>query len=127
MSFDLPLLGAGLCITVGLPGPVLVHSGYSRVAGIGIDSKVNQSHIDPTIHWEKTILKTLARLLAIGAVAAPLAAQAVTFQFTANLNSAQEVPSNAATATGLAVLFYNDGNTVAAADDSYSFSLSASG
>ena len=73
------------------------------------------------------MLKTFARLLAIGAIAAPLAAQAVTFQFTANLNSAQEVPSNDATATGLAVLFYSDGNTVAAADDSYSFSLSASG
>lgn len=73
------------------------------------------------------MLKTLARLLAIGAMAAPLAAQALTFQFTANLNSAQEVTSNPSTATGLAVLFYNDGNTVVTTDDSYSFSLDASG
>ena len=73
------------------------------------------------------MLKTFARLLAIGAIAAPLAAQAVTFQFTANLNGVQEVPVSASVATGLAVLAYNDNNTPLTGDDSYGFSLSVFG
>ena len=104
---------------------LLVHSGY--ILDVQIWLNCGWSATSAKLSTDKTMLKTLARLLAIGAIAAPLAAQAVTFQFNANLNSAQEVSSNAATATGLAVLFYNDGNTVVTFDDSYSFSLFASG
>lgn len=57
----------------------------------------------------------------------PVTAKALTFQFTAGLNGANEVPTNSATATGIATLFYNDNNSILTTDDSYTFSLSAFG
>ena len=57
----------------------------------------------------------------------PVTAKALTFQFNAGLNGANEVPSNSAIATGLATLFYNDNNSILTTDDTYSFSLSAFG
>lgn len=70
----------------------------------------------------------LSVLLASAALlATPLAANALVYQFNANLNGASEVPPNAATGTGVATLFYDDMGTLLTADDSYSFSLSAFG
>ena len=61
-------------------------------------------------------------------VAAPLAAQAAVYQFNASLSSANEVsPVSAATATGLATLFYDDQGTVSLADDTYDFAMSVFG
>ena len=77
------------------------------------------------------MLKTLARLLAIGAIAAPLAANAVVYQFNATLNQANEVfkpvvftPSAAA---GVASLHYDDAGTVSLLDDTYDFTLAVTG
>ena len=71
----------------------------------------------------------LPTLLAVSALlAAPLAAQAVTYQFNAGLTGAQQAPTPVVTAaTGIATLFYNDMGTVSTADDLYSFSMSALG
>ena len=60
-------------------------------------------------------------------LATPLAANALVYQFNANLSGAKEVPGNAATGTGVATLFYNDNNTALTTDDVYSFSMSAFG
>ena len=57
----------------------------------------------------------------------PLAAQATVYQFNASLAGSNETVPNAATATGVATLFYNDFNTALLTDDKYSFSLSAFG
>lgn len=74
----------------------------------------------------------MQKLLSLGAatlalLALPLAANATVFQFNASLTGTQQVPSNAATGTGLGTLYYNDFNTVSTADDSYSFLFGASG
>ena len=72
--------------------------------------------------------KKLIYVLLSGALCTlPLTAKALTFQFTAGLNGANEVPANSATATGLATLFYNDNNSILTTDDTYSFSLAAFG
>lgn len=57
----------------------------------------------------------------------PLTAQAITFQFNAGLNGANEVPPTGVTGNGIATLFYDDNNSVLTTDDSYSFSLGAFG
>lgn len=57
----------------------------------------------------------------------PITTQALTFQFNAGLNGANEVSPTGASATGVATLFYNDNNSVVTTDDAYSFSLSAFG
>lgn len=57
----------------------------------------------------------------------PVTAKALILQFNTALNGASEVPSNGATATGLATLFYNDNNSILTTDDTYSFSLAAFG
>ena len=64
-------------------------------------------------------------LLTTALLALPLAAQAITFQFNANLNGANEVSPSGATGTGLATLFYNDNNSVLTTDDSFSLTLGA--
>ena len=71
----------------------------------------------------------LPMLLAVSALlAVPLAAQAVTYQFNASLNGAQQAPTPVVTAaTGVATLFYDNMNTASTADDLYSFSMSALG
>ncbi|MDN3918906.1 CHRD domain-containing protein [Roseateles violae] len=61
-------------------------------------------------------------------LAAPLAAQATVYQFTATLSPANEVgPPPASTATGLALLAYDDKGTASLADDSYDFTLAVFG
>ena len=71
----------------------------------------------------------LPMLLAVSALlAVPLAAQAVTYQFNASLTGGQQFPTPVVTAaTGLATLFYDDMNTPGTGDDSFSFSMFASG
>lgn len=70
----------------------------------------------------------LPTLLAVSALlAAPLAAQAVTYQFNASLKGANEVPANASPGSGLASLSYDDMGTVGLGDDVFSFTSSASG
>jgi hypothetical protein len=56
-----------------------------------------------------------------------LPAQALTLQFNAGLNGANETTPTGSTATGIATLFYDDNNTALTTDDSYNFSLSAFG
>lgn len=75
------------------------------------------------------MLKTIARLLAIGFVAVPLAANAVVYQFNASLNQAHEIGAIAAAsgATGIASLSYNDFGTVSLLDDKYDFTMSVFG
>jgi len=71
-----------------------------------------------------------ARTVAVVALsAAPLFAGATTFQFNAQLNSANEVrvPPVVTAATGVATLFYNNFNTASLLDDTYDFALSAFG
>ena len=59
---------------------------------------------------------------------APLAAQAMVYTFNASLNGANEKPSPVITpATGIATLSYDDMGTIGTGDDTYSFSLFASG
>lgn len=74
------------------------------------------------------MLKSITSLLAAGALATPMLAQAVVYQFNASLNSANEVGTGSvATATGVATLFYNDFGTASFADDLYDFSMSVFG
>ena len=67
------------------------------------------------------MLKTLARLLAIGAIAAPLDANAVAYQFNATLNQANEVAKpvgfTPGAAAGVASLHYDDAGTGSLLDD----------
>lgn len=69
-----------------------------------------------------TSLAVLATLLA-----APMASHALVYQFNAALSGANEVPPSAATATGVATLFYDDKSTASLLDDTYNFSASAFG
>ena len=55
---------------------------------------------------------------------APLAAQAVVFQFNAALNAGNEVGVSSDTGTGIATLFYNDMGTANLLDDKFDFSMS---
>lgn len=72
--------------------------------------------------------KSFTSLVVLGAfLAAPMAAQALVIQFNAGLSGLNEVPPNAATATGVATLFYDDKNTLSLLDDTYNFSASAFG
>lgn len=71
----------------------------------------------------------LSPLLAVIALCgAPLIAHATVFQFNASLNNTNEVGVvSAATATGVALLSYNDMGTLALGDDTYNFSMAVSG
>jgi hypothetical protein len=68
------------------------------------------------------VLATNAALLCL-----PISSQAITFQFNAALNGASQVPATGVLGTGVATLFYNDNNSAITTDDTYSFSLTASG
>lgn len=72
------------------------------------------------MHKLFSIAATAAALLAL-----PLAAHATVYQFNASLAGSNESTPNAAVGTGVATLFYNDFNTLATADDTYNFALSA--
>lgn len=66
----------------------------------------------------------LARIIAAAALATPLMANAVVYQFNATLNGANEVPTPVLTSgNGTATLYYDDFNTASTADDKYDFSL----
>lgn len=68
-----------------------------------------------------------SKILSAAALSAPLLAGAATFQFNADLAGTKEVPPNAAVATGIASLSYNDFNTPSLTDDRYDFTMSAFG
>ena len=58
----------------------------------------------------------------------PLASQALVYQFNAALKISNELGTpSAATATGLASLFYDDKGTLSLSDDTYDFTMFASG
>ena len=58
----------------------------------------------------------------------PLASHALVYQFNAALKASNEVGTpSAATATGIASLFYDDKGTLALVDDTYDFTMFASG
>lgn len=63
----------------------------------------------------------------VAALAVPVSAHAVVYQFNANINGSNEVPSNASTGNGIATLFYDDKNTAITTDDSYDFALAVFG
>jgi hypothetical protein len=69
--------------------------------------------------------KVLFPLLAVAACLAAPAARADTWQFSTQLLGSSEVPPNASAAHGLALLAYNDHDTVDLADDTFDFTLSA--
>lgn len=70
----------------------------------------------------------IARVIAAAAMAVPLMANAVVYQFNASLNAANEVGAvSTSTATGIATLSYNDFGTASLLDDTYSFSMSVFG
>lgn len=74
------------------------------------------------------MFKLLTRFAAVAALAMPLASHAVIYQFTATLNSANEIGTGSTTtATGTALLSYNTFDTLSLADDKYDFTMSASG
>lgn len=72
-------------------------------------------------------MRMLTRWITAAALALPLVAQAQIYQFTASLNGVNENPDSPATATGLAILFYDTKGTGALTDDTYDFSMIASG
>ena len=71
----------------------------------------------------------LAPLIAASALLSmPLASQALVYQFNAALKASNEVGTpSAATATGLVTLSYDDKGTLSLLDDTYDFTLFASG
>lgn len=71
---------------------------------------------------------SIPRLLAGAALALPLMANAVVYQFNASLAAGNEVGfiSNS-TATGIATLSYNDMGTMALNDDTFNFSMAVFG
>ncbi len=70
----------------------------------------------------------ISRVIAAAALAMPLMANAVVYQFNASLNGANEVGTlSTATATGIATLSYNDFGTVSLTDDKFDFSMSVFG
>jgi hypothetical protein len=72
--------------------------------------------------------KLLFPLLALGAVCAPLAAQAETYSFNAVLKASNELPPGSSSgASGLASLLYDTHNTTDLGDDSYDFTMSVFG
>jgi hypothetical protein len=74
-------------------------------------------------HQETRMRKKLVSFAALSALLAlPLAANAQIYQFNATLNAANEVPTTASTATGVATLQYDTHNTASLLDDTYSFS-----
>ncbi len=71
------------------------------------------------------MILSIPRLLAGAALALPLMANAVVYQFNANLNAGNEVGHvSGSIATGIATLSYNDFNTMSLADDTYNFAMS---
>lgn len=74
------------------------------------------------------MFKSLACALTLSALmAVPTASHALVFTFNAALAGFKEVPANAATATGTAILDYDDKDTLTLADDTYNFALSVFG
>ncbi len=72
--------------------------------------------------------KPLASFLALSALlAAPMGAHAITYTFNAAINGTSEVPTNALTATGIAILAYDNNNTATLTDDTYDFSMAVFG
>lgn len=71
----------------------------------------------------------IVRVIAAAALAAPLMANAVVYQFNASLNGANERPTPVVTsATGIATLSYDDQGTAGVFDDdTYDFALSVFG
>ena len=75
------------------------------------------------------MFKFLASTLTLSALlAVPTASHAVVYTFNASLSGAKEVPvGSGATATGTAILDYNDQGTLSLADDAYNFSMAVFG
>ncbi len=71
--------------------------------------------------------KILCQLIAVAALALPVAVNATTFTFNAGLSGANEVPGSGSTATGSAILSYNDFGTLSMADDTYTLSMTVTG
>ena len=73
------------------------------------------------------MIKTLCRFLAFATLTLPLAVNATTYTFNASLAGANEVPGSGSTATGSAILSYNDFGSLSMADDTYTFSMTVTG
>lgn len=75
------------------------------------------------------MFKSLASALTLSALlAAPTASHALIYTYNASLAGFKEVPvDSGATATGTAILDYDDKNTLSLADDTYNFSMSVFG
>ena len=75
------------------------------------------------------MFKFLASTLTLSALlAVPTVSHAVIYSFNASLSGAKEVPvGSGATATGTAILDYNDKGTLSLADDTYNFSMAVFG
>ena len=74
------------------------------------------------------MFKSLASALTLSALlAAPTASHALIYTYNASLAGFKEVPANGATATGTAILDYDDKDTPSLADDTYNFSMSVFG
>ena len=75
------------------------------------------------------MFKSLASALTLAALAAaPSASHALIYTFNASLAGSNEVPvGSGATATGTAILDYDDKGTLALTDDTYNFSMSVFG
>ena len=76
--------------------------------------------------------KLVSRILVAGCLAAPMLANAVVYQFNANLNGANEVNSSGTLGpggpgSGVATLFYDTLYTGSLLDDTYSFSMAVFG
>lgn len=69
--------------------------------------------------------KVLFPLLAVAACLAAPAARADIWEFSTQLLGSSEVPPNASSGHGLALLHYNDQDTLDLADDTFNFTMSA--
>jgi hypothetical protein len=75
------------------------------------------------------MFKAIASVLSLSALlAVPTTSHALIYTFNASLAGSKEVPvGSGATATGTAILDYDDKGTLSLADDTYNFSMSAFG
>ena len=71
--------------------------------------------------------KALRQLFALATLALPVAVNATTYTFNAGLSGANEIPGSGSTATGSAILSYNDFDTLSMADDTYTVSMTVTG
>ena len=74
---------------------------------------------------KKSLVASVTAFCAL--LGAPLAANAIVYQFNATLNASSEVPTTSSTATGIASLSYDTHNTLSLSDDTYSFTESVFG